>query len=166
MSLTAPLLFALLSQIDPTTAPAATPGDIDVEALLNLVVGGIQQGNWWIVAGPLLALVIHLGRSFIAPRYPKLSEFLAKPLVAFSLPFVLSFLVSTVQTMATVHGLPNQAQLIALLAAAVKVAATAIATYVGVKKHVEAKELAAEKAAAVVTDKQAALAELNKPPAP
>jgi uncharacterized membrane protein len=137
--------------------------DVDVEALLKVILEGVEKGNWWIVAGPVLALAIHFTKKLIAPKSPALSEFLNKPLVAFATPFVIAFLVGTVQTFIAVKGVPTSADFLALAASALKVGVTAVATYVGIKKGVEQKELAAEKAAAAVPDKQAAVDELNKP---
>lgn len=136
--------------------------DFDPTPLLNLVLEGISKGQWWIVVGPLLALAIHYTKKLIAPRWPKLSEFLNKPVVAFSTPFVLSFLGGTANTLATI-GVPGKEQLIALVASAIKVAVTAIAAYVGLKKVAEQKEIATETAKVAVTDKASALDELNKP---
>ncbi len=141
---------------------ALLQADFDPMPLLKIALEGVEKGQWWIAVGPLLALAIFGMKKFIAPRWPALSAFLEKPVVAFATPFVLSFLGGTANTLATV-GIPGKEQLIALFASALKVAVTAVATYVGAKKIVEQKEIATEKAAAAITDKQSAVDELNKP---
>lgn len=152
----ATVFLAALLQVDPTA--------FDPEPLLKIVVEGIEKGQWWLVIGPTLALLIHYSKKLIAPRWPKLSEFLNKPVVAFSTPFVLSFLGGTATMLAQTKGMPGKAELILLVSSAIKVAVTAVAGYVGLKKIAEQKELAAEKAVVAIPDKQAALDELNKKP--
>jgi hypothetical protein len=133
----------------------------DPTPLLKVVLEGIEKGQWWIALGPALALGIFYAKKLIAPRWPKLGEFLNKPVVAFSTPFVLSFLGGMGNTLATT-GVPGKEQFIALLSSAIKVAVTAIASYVGVKKLAEQKAAAEVTAVAAVPDKQAAIDELNK----
>jgi hypothetical protein len=152
----ATVFLAALLQVDPAA--------FDPEPLLKIVAEGIEKGQWWIVLGPALALLIHYSKKFIAPRWPKLSEFLAQPFVAFLTPFVLSFLGGTATMFVQTKGMPGKAELILLVSSAIKVAVTAVAGYVGLKKLAEQKVQAAEKAAAVVVDKQAALDEMNKKP--
>jgi hypothetical protein len=143
------LIFALLqAEFDPTP-------------MLKIVLEGIEKGQWWMALGPALALAIFYAKKVIAPRWPKLSDFLNKPVVAYSTPFVLSFLGGTANTLATV-GVPGKEQFITLLSSAIKVAVTAIASYVGVKKLAEQKVQAQVVAVAAVPDKQAAIDELNK----
>lgn len=134
----------------------------DPTPLLKIVLEGIEHGQWWLAIGPALALAIFYTKKFIAPRWPKVSEFLNKPAVAFATPFVLSFLGGTANTLATT-GVPGKEQFIALLSSAIKVAVTAVASYVGVKKIAEQKEQATQVAVAAIPNKQAAIDELNKP---
>ncbi|MFZ2152110.1 MAG: hypothetical protein WAV09_03320 [Minisyncoccia bacterium] len=154
MILSTMFFLAALLQVDPAV--------FDPDATAKLIVDAIEKGQWWIVAGPALALFIHYTKKLIAPKWPKLAEFLNQPLVAFSTPFVVAFLAGTATTFAAVQGMPGKAEWIALLSTAIKVAATAIATYVGLKKRTEQKELAVAAAAAAIVDKKTAIDELNK----
>jgi hypothetical protein len=113
--------------------PSAAP-DVDVLALVKLIVDAVQNGNGWLAAGPALTLAVFLLRKYdtkIPKVGPAIDKFLNQPLVAFALPVVLSALTGLFGALAT--GQPIAPALLA----AVKVAGTAVMTFLLAKNTAE-----------------------------
>lgn len=140
IALAAGLAFA---QSPTVVGPPAVP-DVDVLALLKAMLSGVQNGNGWLVAGPALTLVVFMVRKYdlMIPKVgPAIDAFLNRPFVAFLLPIAVSSLMGLFSALAT--GSPIGPALLAAL----KVAAAAIATYVGAKKAGEQVPVAPAQAA-------------------
>lgn len=112
----------------------APPGDIDVFAMLKLILDAVENGNWWLAAGPALTLAVFFLRKYdtkIPKIGPAIDRFLNQPLVAFALPVVLSALTGLFSALAT--GTP----VVPALLAALKVAGTAVMTFLLAKNAAE-----------------------------
>jgi hypothetical protein len=110
-----------------------SPGaaDVDWVGLLKVILNGVQNGNWWLAAGPALTMTVWGLRKWdllIPKAGPVIDRFLNQPFVAFLLPIALSGLTGLFSALAT--GMPIGPALLAAL----KVAGTAITAYVGLKK--------------------------------
>lgn len=141
-------------------APSA---DIDVTAAANLLFKGIESGNWWLILGPVVALLVWALREKIAPTFPKVNEFLQQPIPALLSPIVVAALGGLLTILAA--GPVSKTALLGLVPVVLKVAFTAISSFVGMKKVTEHREQAkANAAAAVPADVQDAAAALNAPP--
>jgi hypothetical protein len=139
--------------------------DLDPELAAKLLVTAIETGQWWLALGPVVALVVWLLRAKLAPHYPKLDAFFQQPVVALVTPVVIAFLGGVLSKTAAGE-LTSAKVLLALLPDVLKVAFTAIATYIGIKKVAEQREQSKATAAAKVTDEQAAVDALTKPAGP
>ena len=169
------LPFAAAAQDDVTITPPDIGGESprgvvdpdDVHQVAQLVLTGVATGNGFLIAAGIVLLLVLGIRSGVIRRWlpEKAGAVLDHPVVAYSLPF----LVASALGLATLAVAPGAVTLsavgVVLLAAATKVAPAAIAAYVGGKKVVEAKAIAAEAAAKVET-KGDALAVLRGPPTP
>lgn len=137
--------------------------DIDPELAARLLVSAIESGQWWLALGPVVALVVWFLRAKLAPRFPKLDTFFQQPVVALVTPVVVAFL-GGVLTKTAAGELTSAKVLLSLLPDVLKVAFTAIATYVGIKKVAEQREQAKATANAAVPNEQAAVDALTKLP--
>lgn len=144
------------------TAAAAAATDIDVTAAANLLLKGIETGNWWLILGPAVALLVWALREKVAPMFPKVNEFLQQPIPALLSPVIVAFLGGLLTILAA--GPVTKAALLALIPIVLKVAFTAISSFIGVKKVAEHREQAKNTAAGAVQDAASAAAVLNAPP--
>lgn len=154
------LAIGMLSGIALAQVPAPAAADVDVNALLKLMLDGAQTGNWWLAAGPTLTLIVFAVRKYdklIPVIGVKVDAFLNQPLVAFLLPVVLSAL--TGLTAALGSGQPIGPALLASL----KVAAAATMSFMLVKNAAEQAAKKGDAAVAAVTTPQAAAAVINDP---
>lgn len=154
------LAFALLAgtAFAQEAAPAAA-SDVDVLGLLAKLLDAVENGNWWLAAGPALTLAVLGLKKFDQdiPRVgPAVSRFMDQPAVSFVLPTVLSGATGLFGSLAT--GLPIGPALLAAL----KVSMSAIFTYVGAKKVAEQAKAAGDAAAAKVETKASAVDVINK----
>lgn len=159
------LISTLLAQtpVDPSaSAASAVEAGIDPALAADLLLKGIESGNWWLILGPGLSLLVWALRMKVAPLYAPLDGFLQKPVPALLTPILTSLLAGLLTVL--VAGPVTKEALLALLPSVLKVSFTAIATYVAVKKVAEQREQAHEKAKVTVPAVQDAVAELNKPP--
>lgn len=139
--------------------PAPGSAEPDLVGLLAAVLKAVENGEWWLAAGPALTLAVMALRRWDQdiPRIgPSLSKFMDQPAVSFVLPSVLSGLTGLFGALAT--GTPIGAALLAAL----KVSMAAIVTYVGAKKVAEQAKGAGAAEAAKVDSGQAAVDVLNK----
>lgn len=165
------LLFAVLSSVSlPAIAqdggvllPAAEP---DVANIAAQVLDGIQNKNWWLVAGAAVILVVWVMRTQVIKVWPKLGEFLQHPVVSVLLPILVA--AGGGLATAAAAGPVNGTVVLGILMAALKVGFTGISGYVAAKKIAEAKEDGAAAAGEVKTigDAKAVFSEPPKGPNP
>jgi hypothetical protein len=155
-----PHLF--LGQLDAGVPPVVAPltENTDPLALANIVLEAVSAKNYWLLAGAGISLAVAVLRA-VAAKFPKLEAFIEQPVVTYALPIVLSFALGLASL--ALAGPVTQAGLVALAFTSLKVAFTAIAGYVGIKKVAEQQAQAKVAAAAAVPDVKAAVQELNKP---
>lgn len=139
----------------------AQTADFDPEIVAKLVLTGIETGNWWLIAGPGLALIFWLFRSKIAPRWPAIEKFFNQPVVGYITPVVAAILGGVVD-LAIAGQLTSWAALLGILPTALKVAFTAIATYIGIKQVGKQQDQAKAKAEAAIPTPQAAADSITK----
>lgn len=167
----APLLLALflgamlfaptaaLAQGSVMAADAVDPENL--EQVAQLLLTGVTSGNGFLIAaGVVLLAVMGLRSERVGKWFPKVGEFFQNPAVSYALPFVVAIALGLVALGVSPTPVTAATALGVLFAAVAKVAPTAIAAYVGGKKVVEAKAIAAEKAAELDT-KAEALSELS-----
>lgn len=155
MHLTSSLFLGLfLGQL-----PTAPEPDMDITKLSAAMYEGFVAGNWWVVGFAALILAVFVLRTYGGRWIPALKPALDHPVVAWATPALVSSL--TAVLMALLAGKP----IVPALKAGLGVAFAAVWAFVGYKKVLEARELAAEKAAAV-PDKAAALTVHEKGPQP
>jgi hypothetical protein len=137
---------------------------IDPELAAKLLVAAIESGQWWLTLGPVVALIVWFLRAKLAPKFPKFDAFLQKPVVAFITPILVAFLGGVLSKTAAGE-LTSASALLGIIPDVLKVAFTAIATYVGIKKVAEQRADSKAKAEAQVPpgDTQAAVDSITKP---
>lgn len=140
---------------------AQTAASDDLVPMFKALLNGVETGNWWLAAGPLLTLAVMALRKFdqnIPKVGPAISAFMDQPIVSFLLPIVLSAITGLLSALGT--GMPIGPALVT----AIKVAGVSIMTFVGGKKFIEQVNGAGDKAAAAVTSGPAAVDVINKAP--
>lgn len=134
---------------------------IDPQVAADLLLKGIESGNWWLIVGPILALTVWVIREKLAPQHPELGDFLKKPLPSLLMPVVVSTLGGLLALLGA--GKFGAAAMAALVPSILKVAFTAIASYVSVKKVGEHQEQAKTAAQVLVPALAEAAATLGAP---
>lgn len=141
--------------IESTTVVASD----DLGKLAGALYEAIVKGNWWLAMGPAVTLLVFLLRRYdtkIPKVGPAIDAFLNQPMVAFSLPIVLSAIGGWGSAAAS-----GQPVGLALLSA-LKVAGTSVITFLLAKNAAEQVKSAGDKAAAAVATPQAAVDAINK----
>lgn len=149
----------LLAQVPPLET-----ADIDPTVAAKLLLQGLETRNWWLVAGPVVALAVWFLRVRLAPTVPALDNWLKQPVPALLSPVLVSFL-GGVLTLAAAGTLTPEA-LMLLVPVVLKVAFTAISTFVGTKKVAEQKAQAQQTATEKVVTLQDAAKVLSEPVVP
>lgn len=145
--------------MEPTTA-------VDpLGALLTTLYEKVAHGEWWPAAGILIAILTTLVKNGSAKKLPgPVGEFINKPLVSFSLPFVLAGVAGVITTLGS--GQPFSAAL--LVSQVFKVASAAIVAWLAAKNVIESREAGKAAAAKEIQSKADAVREIQNtaPPAP
>ena len=140
--------------IDAVPAGVDPFANFDAGAVAKALMVAIEQGNWWIVVGTGLTLVVWAFRIFGARVHPRVGELLKNDVVAFALPPLFSSLAGVSTSL--VAGMPIGT---ALISDVVKVWGAAVLQYLLIKTVTERREAAkaagAEAAAAITTKAQA-----------
>ncbi len=157
------VFFGLTAWAQAAEVLTPAPLEIDPASTALLMLDGIKNGQWWIVAGGVVSLLTWGVRSGILKRLPGVVGvwFNTHPLVGYAIPFVLSAIGGVTTTFASGMAFTWGS----LVGEILKVGVASVAIFIGKKKIEESLE-AGKKAAEPIATKADAVVFFGKGPQP
>ena len=145
--------FALAAFAQTTDVLTPPPVDIDPANKALIILDGIKNGQWWLVAAGVVSLMTWGVRSGILKRIPGAAGvwFSTHPAVGYAIPFVLSAIGGITTTFAS--GVPFTWG--GLVGEILKVSLAAVGLFIGKRTIDESRDAGKAAAAAVETREQA-----------